>query len=123
MSAGAFERTRYTTDGGAQVNIRVQPETLAASLGGTVNAGSATAADAGYPSAIVSKSRRGIGIHPRTVTVKFQGASVPAGYLAGQSYTIPVMSDSAWANLASGSSITYLGTACDFISKNPEKIV
>lgn len=121
MSAGVFTRSRYTTDAGIVVPIRVQPETLTATLGASANSGSTNDVTPGYPRATVSKSRRSIGIHARTVTLKFTGTA-PTGYAANQTYTIPVMSRTVWLTLSEGVTCTYLTVAAEVVSVNPEKI-
>jgi len=121
MSSGVFTRAKYTTDAGTIVPIRVQPETLAATLGGTANATAAGAVTPGYPKATVSKSRRAYGIHARTVTLAFIGTP-PDGYAPNQTLTIPVMSLTVWQGLSEGVACTYLAKTAEVVSVNPEKI-
>lgn len=121
MSAGAFTRAFYDTNNGIRLAIRVQPETLAATLGGTVNASKTAPADQGYPRATVHKSRKSPGIHARTVTLQFT-ATPPTGYKVGSTYILPVMDLAVWTNLSEGAVCTYLGVAAEVVSTNPEKI-
>lgn len=121
MSAGAFTRSFYTTNAGNVVPIRVQPETLQATIGGVGNLSAGGPATAGFPSATVSGSRRGIGIHPRTVTLTITGAP-PTGYKLAQSYTIPVVNQAAWDAAITGTVASYLGAAAEVLSANPERI-
>lgn len=122
MSAGLFTKGKYTTNAGVVVAIRVQPETLSATLGGTANASASGAVTPGYPRATVSKSKRSVGIHARTVTLRFVGAAAPAGYASNQTYTIPVMSAALWDTLAEETACTYQATPATVVSTSPEKI-
>lgn len=121
MSAGAFSRSKYQTNDANVVPVRVQPETISAGFGQGTNAPPAGSVIAGFPSANVSRSRRSIGIHVRTVTVAFT-ATPPIGYLANQTYSIPVLTSSVWDAIVVGSAGTYLGTATEVVSKSPEII-
>lgn len=118
--AGAFTTTAYELDSGTNVPIRVQPETLAANIG-AVNAAPTGGAAAGWPSAMVSKSKRGLGIHPRTVSVRFT-ATPPEGYAANVAYTIPVLKKSVWDAITPTTTGTYLGVAVKYAGKSPEVI-
>lgn len=119
MSAGAFIRSFYETNGGAIARIRVQPETELANIGGTVND-----APAGPPtistSVKVSKGRREYGISPRKVGIVFDVA--PTGYKAGQLYYIPVLTRSVYDGVTVGETITYLQSSAEVVSKLEESI-
>ena len=121
MSAGAFIRSFYETNGGAIARIRVQPETELANLGGTVND-----APAGPPTVSttvkVSKSRREYGIGPRKCGIVFDAGQAPVGYLAGQAYYIPVMTRAVYDGFVVGDAATYLGGTADIVSKLEESI-
>ena len=122
MSAGAFITAFYTTNAGNKVAVRLQPETTQVILGGGTNVPGTGPADSGWPSAVVSKSRRGIGIHPRLATVKFTGTP-PTGYKAGSTYRIVVLNEAVWTPLGKGSIGQYLGQDIEVVSTTPEKIV
>ena len=119
MSAGTFSKAFYATDTGNIAPVRVQPETLTASVGGGANASAAGPATTGFPAVLISKSRRSKGIHPRYVTVEFS-ATPPAGYAIGGYYNIHIMQASVWAAVEEGDTGTYLSTAVRVISKSPE---
>ena len=122
MSSGAFDLVNYRTDDGVLIPIKIQPETAEATFGGAINSSPPGAPSSGYPSALVSGSRRSIGIHPRTVTIRIT-AGLPAGYLANQSYRIPCLNDTAYASATKGAAAGYLGGSGKVVSKSPEVIV
>lgn len=118
MSAGVFQSARYVDDDGEIYAVRVQPETLAASLGGGANA------DPGGTPTVegrlkLRKTRREFGLHARTVTVKFTGAA-PTGYKPGGTVTVPILSPAVYAGITTGGTGTYLGSAVEVTSKSPE---
>lgn len=121
MSSGVFTSALYSTDNADLVNIRVQPETLAAVLG-TANAGATGTPSPGFPSAQVSQSRRAIGINARTVSIRFASGSEPAGYKPGTVLRVPVMTKARYDALSKGSSVTYLTVIGTVAGKSPEKI-
>lgn len=122
MSAGEFTRTFYELDtgnGGGIARIRVQPETLAATIGGSAN--TAPAGPATVPvSASVSAGNRENGIKARSVTLLFTAAA-PTGY-SGDPVTIPVMQESTFAAWTLGATGTYLGAAVEVIGRSPERV-
>lgn len=121
MSAGAFQLGRYEGNDNAKIYpIRVQPETIAAELGGTANAGPSGALTEEIL-VKVSRSSRGYGVRPRKVSFRFTGG-VPAGYAAGQSYSIPVLQEATWDGVSTGATGTYLGEAIQIIGKSPESV-
>jgi hypothetical protein len=121
MSAGAFIRSFYETNGGAIARIRVQPETELANIGGTVND-----APAGPPTVSttvkVSKGRREYGIGPRKVGFVFDAGEEPDGYKAGATYYLPVLTRAVYDGFVVGDVITYLGGTGDIVSKSEESI-
>jgi hypothetical protein len=122
MSAGRFELVAYETDAGVLVPARVQPETLLATFGGTVNAPATGSPAPGYPSIIISKSKRSNGIHPRTVTVRIN-AGLPDGYVVPGTFTIPCMNEAAYTSATKGAAAGYLGGTGKVVGKSPESIV
>jgi len=122
MSAGEFERSLYELDtgnGGGIAPCLVQPETLAATIGGTENL-----APAGPPtlpnSARMIGPRRAVGINSRYVTLEWTGAP-PTGY-SGDNVRIPVMQESTYADWTVGQTGTYLGAGVVVVGRNPERI-
>lgn len=122
MSAGAFLITNYRTDNDILVPIRIQPETAQATFGGSINAAAAGSPSAGYPSATVSGSKRSIGIHPRTITVRIT-AGLPVGYLNNQTYKIPCLNSTVYLAAVKGAAAGYLGGTGTIVGKSPEAIV
>ncbi len=122
MSAGPFERTFYETsteNGGFILSCRVQPETLAATIGGSANAapdGPATAPG----SATISQGRRSAGVNMRYVSLEFTGAA-PTGY-SGDPVRIPVLDPATFASWTLGATGTYLGSDVQVIGRTGETI-
>lgn len=120
MSAGAYVTTRYATNAGEIHPIRLQPETLALSIGGTANA-APTGALTRRLRATVSRSNGANGLKPRAVTIRFTAAP-PAGYKADQTFTIPVLQAALWDSAIEGTTAEYLGVAAQVVSTSPESL-
>lgn len=122
MSSGPFVRTFYEVsaeNGGGIASIRLQPETLAATIAGTVNA--APAGPATVPgSATISQGRRSAGINARYVTVAWDGAP-PTDY-SGLTARIVVPDATVYSGAALGSAVTYLDTAATIVGRTPETV-
>jgi len=121
MSAGVFETHLYSSNVTGTIHpIRIQPETLALSLGGTANA--AATGTAVLPSAQVSKGKRSIGINARTVTVKFADGDEPDGYKPNSPITVPwLQNNAAFLNAVPGvTAVSYLGETAILVGKSPE---
>lgn len=118
MSSGAFTRSKYQSDQTTRIyNIRVQPETIAATLGGNANA--APSGDVTEPtSARARGSRRSLGIVARRVTLEFT-ADPPDGY-EDDLLTIPVLTPTVFNALNIGATGTYLGAAVRVVGLTPE---
>jgi len=123
MSAGEFVRSVYETNAGNFAAVKVQPETLAASVDSVVNAAGAGPVNQ-EARAQVSKGKRTIGINCRTVTLNFT-APPPAGY-SGDPVTIPALTPAFYeacnpnSDTATG---TYLGVAVEAVGRSPETVV
>lgn len=116
MSRGDFTDAFYETDSGEICKVRVQPETLAATIGGTANA-SATGPATQLASAIVRKGKRQIGVGCRLVGIKWD--TPPTDYTGEIAY-IPVMSPTLFNSLSGGEAVTYnggSGTVISFIAE------
>lgn len=116
MSSGSFVNSFYLSDSSLVHPIKVQPETLAATIDTAPNAGSAGPATSDI-SVSVSSSRRAIGLHPRTLSVRLDSA--PAGY-TGVNFTIPVPTPALWTAAGKGSAVNYLGIVGVVTAKAPE---
>jgi len=121
MSAGAFQIANYASDTGVSYPIRVQPETLALSIGGVANAGSATDPAAGVPSANAGGSRRKNGVNARQVRIRFTGTP-PTGYKADSIISLPVLTSTAYNSYTRGQTGTYLGGSVICVGKTAEAI-
>lgn len=119
MSSGGFVIAGYSTDNADIVPIKVQPETLTATLG-TANASAGAAFAAGFPSAQVSKGKRALGINARTVSIRLTAELT--GYKADSILRIPVMTQARWAALNKGTAVTYQSVAGVVAGKSPETI-
>jgi hypothetical protein len=120
MSAGAFVGTFYAASYAAATHpIRVQPETLAATIGGTANV--APAGPATSPiSARGSGSKRSLGLIARKISIVAPVTGAPAGYLPGGRTTIPALTV-AFFNLAvKNATITYLGAPFRVVGRSAE---
>ena len=94
MSQGSFQIVNYGSDKLSTVHpIRIQPETLTLTIGGTTNA--APPGSAILPSAQVSQGKRKKGLNARTVTFKFAPGSQPTGYKPESPITLPWLQDNA----------------------------
>jgi len=121
MSAGAFQTSLYQSNFTGSVHpIRIQPETLAMTLGGTANA--PATGTAVLPSAQVSKGKRSIGINARSITIKFATGTAPATYKAESPITLPwLQNNAAFTGAVPGvTAVNYLSTPAILIGKSPE---
>ena len=118
MSAGAFSRSRYAADSGEIHPIRVQPETLALTLGGTANAAPAGAVTSSI-SAKVSGGRRNLGLKARMVSLAFTGA-VPDGYEPDSVTRVPILTPALFTAIGRGTTGTYLGVGVEVLGKSSE---
>lgn len=122
MSAGAFTNSFYemsSENGGFILRCRVQPETLAATIGGTANAGVTGPATA-PGSATISQGRRTAGVNMRYVSLRFT-ATPPTGY-SGDSVRIPVLDPAVFADWTLGATGTYLGVAVEVAGRVGETV-
>lgn len=119
MSAGRFTRSKYQADDGTILSIRVQPETLTASLGATNSA--PTGSVDGLGSAKARGGRREIGVKARRVSVAFTG-SPPTDYAENTVLQIPVLTLATYNATAIGSTGTYLGSPVTVVGKTAESV-
>jgi len=122
VSSGAFTNTFYELsdeNGGAIMRARVQPETLAANIGGAANAGATGPADA-PGSAVISRGRQSRGVNMRYVTLRWTGD--PPDDYDGLTVRIPVMTPTTFAAWTLGATGTYLATAVEVVGRNSETV-
>lgn len=117
MSAGTFTTSIYQRDDGTFAPIKVQPETI---IPGTNPAG-AGPLTAGATYVKVSGSRRGYGVHARTVSITWTG-TVPDGYKTGGIIRLPVLTTAGYNALSGGQTFTYLGNEVKVVGKSPERV-
>jgi len=124
MSAGKFDLDgKYESDAGNVYRCRPQPETKALALDSVVNAYPAGTITAGLGSVTLTKSKRSLGVIPRTVTVRFteDGTGDQGDYEGdGTSHVVVVFNPTTFAGYAIGDTGTYLGIACTLDFKSPE---
>jgi len=120
MSAGNFSDSKYESNSGSIYKIRVQPETLTATIGGTANDAVVSDVDQEV-SAKASGGKREIGMIARTVTLRFTGTP-PTNY-SGDDVTIPVVKQTtfdSWTTPADQAG-TYLGAAVKVVGQSAER--
>jgi len=124
MSAGAFVISKYSASYGNadQIHpIRVQPETITASIGGTANS-APTGAVNNPIQARVSGGNRKIGLHARYVTLRFPATGQPATYAPGGTTRIPALQEPFYNAAVKGATCTYLSVACTVVSRSRERV-
>lgn len=124
MSAGAFVITKYAASYGDadQIHpIRVQPETITASIGGTTNAAPAGAINNPIQCR-VSGGKRAIGLLARYVTIKFPATDQPTNYQAGGTTRIPALTTTFYNAAVRGATVTYLNATCKVVSRSRERV-
>jgi hypothetical protein len=110
MSAGAFVITKYQASYATQIHpIKVQPETLAMTIG-TVTNDPPTGNVSSPISAQVSGSRKKLGLHARTIAVRFTGTP-PTGYSNRGTIRVPLLTQAIAAVAVKGAAGLYLGVA------------
>mgnify|MGYP006896872946 CR=1 FL=1 len=120
MSAGEFTSSKYESNSGSIYKIRVQDETLSATIGAVANTAPIAAVDQEV-SAKASGGKREIGMIARTVTLRFTG-TLPTGY-SGDDVTVPVMQSStfdSWTTPADQTG-TYQGVAVTLVGQSAER--
>lgn len=123
MSQGPFQISSYAcTATGTNHPIRIQPETLEITLGGTANAAPAGATV--LPSAQVSQSKRALGINARTITFKFPEGGAPSGYKELSPITVPwLQNTTAFTSAVPGiTAVNAYGSVALLVSTTPEKV-
>lgn len=118
MSSGPFQTVAYGGDDTTVYPIKVQPETLALSIGGTANDAPAGPIN-GKVYARVGGSHRSYGVHARNVRVKFTGTP-PTGYKADSVIKLPWLALGTFGGLTAGQTGTYLGASIILVGKTPE---
>lgn len=126
MSAGKFIKSTYEADNGVTHPIKIQPETVTASLGGAPNVipAKGTGLNNSKISAKVSKGKREIGLGPRMVAISFPDVvgSTPETYEVGTTLYIPVLTKALWDALSEGDEATYLNKSGTIAATLPESV-
>lgn len=119
MSSGRFTRTVYESDTNEIHPIRLQPETVAATIGGAANAAPTGAATSDI-SADVSRGARELGLRPRFISGTWEEGGAPAGYDERTPVRIPILTQSLFDAASVNGTGTYLGSTFTIVSKTPE---
>lgn len=122
MSAGAFVRSKYSCSDDQLIHpIRVQPETLAATIGGATNS-APTAVASSNISARVSGGKNQLGLRARLVTLQAPATGGAATYLSSGITKIPALQEAFYNAAIKGATCTYLGVAYQVVSRSPEEV-
>lgn len=124
MSAGAFQISKYAASygNGDQIHpIRVQPETLSATIDGTANA-APTGAVNNPIQCRVSGGKRQIGLLARYVTLQAPATGQPSTYQAGGVTRIPALTEAFYNKATKGASCTYLSVTYTVVSRSRERV-
>jgi len=127
MSAGSFIFTFYASDSDTPniYPIRVQPETIAATVTPPTGGNVSNTPDAGpatvQTSAQVSGSTRKNGLHARMVYLSLTGTP-PTGYAELSRTSIPALSSSFYINCRKRAQVNYLGTTWRVVGRRAEVI-
>lgn len=123
MSAGLFITAKYGADygdGEAIHPIRVQPETLLASVGSEDNDEPAGAINNPIL-ASASGSKRSNAFLARRVRLKYKSGTIPAGgYTANSRTQIPALNRPFYEACTKGAEVTYLGAVWSVTGRSAE---
>lgn len=119
MSRGIFTKTKYEADNDDIHPIRVQPETVAFTSGGTANAAPAGNITVGALRAKVSRGNREYGLRPRFVTIVYD-ETAPEGYDTGTYLRVPILKKALFDAIAIDGTVTYLSTSARVAGKFAE---
>lgn len=122
MSSGRFTNSVYEDDNGTLRPIRIQPETLAATIGGTANAAPAGTPAAGIPRVKLSAGRREFGVYARRVSCTWDEGLAPAGYDERTPFSIIVLNPTVFSGAPLGGAVDYLGGTATIVGKASESI-
>lgn len=124
MSAGAFTVTKYAAsygDGDQIHPIRVQPETITASIGGTAN--NPPSGSQNNPiQCRVGGGKRSIGLRARSVTLRAPTSDQPDGYRPGGITKIPALTEAFYNAATKGANCSYLGATFTVVSRSRERV-
>lgn len=122
MSTGRFTNSVYQDDNSTLRPIRVQPETLAATIGGTANAAPAGTPATGVPRVKLSAGRREFGVYARRVSCTWDEGGAPDGYDERTPFSIIVLNPSVFNAAPLGGAVSYLGGSATIVGKSSESI-
>lgn len=120
MSSGPFDDSIYTSDEGDTYPVKIQPETLGATINGVANAAAPGPADQQIY-ARVSGARRGYGVFTRTVRLEVTGVGT-SNLTVGSVITIPALTQTFYAACRGSRTGTYNGANVRTVGRSPERI-
>lgn len=120
MSAGSFINSRYQSDDGTIHQIKLQPETVAMTVGGTANAAPTGAIDSVF-AAEVNRGAKAYGLKPRKINVSFEGEP-PTGYRPYTSLSLPILTTDLFEAISDNDVVVYNGGSGKVSSKVAENI-
>lgn len=119
MSEGGFVTSIYEANAGTFHNVRVQPETLAATIGGTANAAPAGPVDSPFWCK-VSKGATEYGLGPRFAVIAWGDGTAPAGYKESENVSIPILDPVLFDASNIGDAVAYNGGTGTLSGKRAE---
>jgi len=123
MSAGPFVVSKYATNQDVITPIRVQPETLLATAGGTAN----TAPVGDVTDGTFTRASGGLRLtdfRARCIFIRFPATGQPTGYKPLGVTRIPALTKvfyNACVTVGAGGPITYLGVTCTIVGGDPRE--
>lgn len=121
MSAGGFTTAVYEANAGTFHNVRLQPETLAATIGGTANAAPAGPVDSPFWCK-VSKGATEYGLGPRFGVIGWNDGAAPTGYKESENVAIPILDPALFIAANIGDAVTYNGGTGTLVGKRAENV-
>ncbi len=122
MSSGAFTIVNYQFSNGDLGSVRVQPETLALTIGGEANSEVAGARNVNRRVSVSGGRRRAGLLYSRLVRITWTGAA-PAGYKAGSVVTLPLVNNAIYAAASVPDATgTYLGAGIRVVGVTPKPV-
>lgn len=115
MSAGPLSDAKYEDSLLNVFSAKVQPETLAFSIGANANSSPTAAATEGRVK--ISAGNGEIGTIPRKVGFLWDSGQTPDGYSVGEILYIPILTESVYAAAELGAAATYLGGTGTIVSR------
>lgn len=121
MSSGSFVQSKYESDRGSVHQIKLQPETVFASVGGQTNDPPSSVVNSPF-AAEVNRGAKSYGLRPRYVNVAFKDTP-PTGYQPYTTLKISILDPDTFSLISTGDAVTYNGGTGAVTSKAAESIL